>query len=373
MLRWVVCAVLLAAAGAPARDQAILLYDQGRYAEARIAIEKLDAAGEADGPMLYRLFFCARSAGDEAAAQRALDRARKALEPANVEPASLDIPFYLANTYSNMGRSADAQAVAKAATARVEAKTIPVPETGIGWFQIGKLYQDQGRQAEALSYYDKALAAFELAGARYTGSARWALRYIGSVAAARKDFAGAARAFERLAALEGASAADWRQLAEARVRAGLFEEASAAWKEAIRLDPSEADDPRYASRLAAAAVPLAPLPTAAPGGRAYSAMTREELEAAMKAAAARAREIRTRAVDAMRPESEGGPPRTLDPALREESTRNLRAVRSEFVAAGLEYALKGLPIRETAFHEGFAVLIFQDTEWELPADEAPPS
>ena len=49
----------------------------------------------------------------------------------------------------------------------------------------------------------------------------------------------------------------------------------------------------------------------------------------------------------------------------------LTATWALFVAAGLEYALRGYGIRETAFREGYAVLIFQDRAWELPPDPEP--
>jgi hypothetical protein len=62
---------------------------------------------------------------------------------------------------------------------------------------------------------------------------------------------------------------------------------------------------------------------------------------------------------------------TLDVTLRVELTKTLDDTRRQFVAAGLEYAMKHYGIRETAFREGYAVLIFQDRAWEVPADPQP--
>jgi hypothetical protein len=57
---------------------------------------------------------------------------------------------------------------------------------------------------------------------------------------------------------------------------------------------------------------------------------------------------------------------TATPELRAEIEGTIRAVRPLFVGAALEYCLRGFPIRETAFREGYAVLIFQDAVWGWP-------
>ncbi len=79
----------------------------------------------------------------------------------------------------------------------------------------------------------------------------------------------------------------------------------------------------------------------------------------------------TRVAEAMRPEKDGTQGRALDPKLRTEIARTLRETRQQFTAAGLEYAVRHYGIRETAFREGYAVLIFQDRAWELPPDPKP--
>ena len=43
-------------------DEAVTLYESGKYAEARVLIEEIDAAGRATGPLLYRLAYCQRVA-----------------------------------------------------------------------------------------------------------------------------------------------------------------------------------------------------------------------------------------------------------------------------------------------------------------------
>jgi hypothetical protein len=147
--------------------------------------------------------------------------------------------------------------------------------------------------------------------------------------------------------------------------------AADAWKASVKLDPAEADDQRYAARLADAAAVIAPLPTGAPEGALFVAMSQTDLETFLKAESAAATASKAAAAAAMRPEKEGAPERPLDPKVRAETVATLLSTRRLFVAAGLEYALRGYGIRETAFHDGYAVLVFQDSSWELPPDPQP--
>ena len=352
-----VAAVVLAADDlAPVKETAVRLYDQGNYDEARKTLENLDNARVLDGPLLYRLFFCEKATGHDDSARKAIDRARAALEDELAASTSLEVAFYLANTYTNLGRAPDAKQVAHDATGKIESGALTPPKSAIALFQIGKLYQDQGRQDEASAYYAKALDAFDFKDGRYVGNAQWALRYIGNSAFARADFAASEKAFARLAALGGAEATDWDALAVARVRLGKYALASEAWKTSVKQFPADADDARYAARLADTAALLAPLPAAPPEGAAFTSMSQAELEAFLKARSEAAIAAQTS---------------TIDPKLRAETASALLETRRQFVAAGLEYAVRRYGIRETAFREGYAVLIFQDRAWERPPDPEP--
>ena len=64
----------------PVKEEAVRLYDQGIYGEARKTLEDLDNARVLDGPLLYRLFFCEKATGHADDARKALERARAALE-----------------------------------------------------------------------------------------------------------------------------------------------------------------------------------------------------------------------------------------------------------------------------------------------------
>ena len=346
----------------PVVVEAIRFYDQGNYEDAKRDLEGLDAAGLVSGPLLYRLFFCQRATGNEDAAQAALQRAAKALEAEISQAKTLETSFYLANAYANLNRSAEAGNVARAAIESVESKRLKTPDTPIGLFQLGKLYQDAGRSADASSYYAKALDGFDLKDGLYASNARWALRYIGNAAFNRADYKATEDAFARLTKIGGAGPADWNTLAMARVRSGRYPEASEAWKAAVKLDPAGADDARYSGRLADVAAAIGSIPAADGSGVAFSAMTQPALETLLKDQAAAARTLQSRAAEAMH---DGKP---LDKKLRTELADKLVAARRIFVAAGLEYSVRRLPIRETAFREGYAVLIFQDSEWTLPPD-----
>ena len=340
----------------PIKEQAVRLYDQGNYDGARKTLVDLDIAQALDGPLLYRLFFCEKATGHEDSARKALDRARTALEEELAASGSLEVAFYLANTYSNLGRATDAKRVAHEATVKIESAGLTPPKSAIGLFQVGKLYQDQSRQAEASAYYSKAVDAFDLTDGRYVGNARWALRYLGTNALAQRDFAAAEKALLRLTDIGGANVADWESLAETRIRLGKYALAAEAWKASVKLHPADADDARYAARLADTAALIAPLPPAAPGGAAFTSMSQADLEAFLKAQSELAIAARSGATD---------------PSLRAETASKLLETRRLFVAACLEYAARSFGIRETAFREGYAVLIFQDRAWELPTDPDP--
>ncbi len=352
-----VAAVVLAADDlGPVKEQAVRLYDQGKYSEALMTLEDLDIARALDGPLLYRLFFCEKATGNDDTARKALERARVALEDEFDASASLEVAFYLANTYSNLGRAPDAKRVAHDATDGIESGTITAPKSAIARFQIGKLYQDQGRQDEASAHYRKAVDAFDLTDGRYVGNARWALRYLGNNAFARADFEASDKALSRLADIGGAETADWDTLAEARVRLGRYAPAAEAWKAVVKSNPANADDARYAARVADTAASIAPLPAAPPGGVAFTSMSQTDLEVFLKAQSQAAIAAQTSATD---------------PKLRAEAASKLLETRRQFVAACLEYAVRRYGIRETAFREGYAVLIFQDRAWELPPDPEP--
>jgi len=340
-------------------QQAVALYDQGRYAEARTLLEKLDAAGALDGPLLYRLSFCVGAAGDPTAQRAILERARVALEREVTSDPTLESAFYLANALRNLDRRAEAREVALRAIAPVESEGWTPPDDEAEAFRVAKLYADLGRQAEAAQWYRKALEGFEATPDRFPVYIRWARRYLADLAFSRADFAAAERDYAALADTGQAEQADWDRLAVARMRLGDWSGAEQAWRGAERSNPGEADRARYARHLAVLAGVLRTLPEVAPDGRRWSELSQQDLETIMKTNGDRAKEIGGTAAGAALSEDE-----------RRALAAELAGIKPVFVAACIEYTLRGLPIRETAFFGGFAPMIFHDTNWDLPEPPA---
>jgi tetratricopeptide (TPR) repeat protein len=338
------------------RARALELYDAGRYEEARPLLEQLDAAGPIDGTLLYRLYYCQRLANDEQA-RATLDRARQQLEQEVAEASDLEAPFYLANTYRNVGRLSDAQNVAAAATARVESGDLSQPTTGVELFRLAKLYADQERAEEATRWFTKAV---ELLASNDSAVARpyieWAGRYLADQAWTQKDYDGAAKHLAAVTADKGGSEQDLNRLATAYCRTGRYGEAKSAWQQAERSNPAHANHARYSWRLAAQAEQLGSLPDATPDGRSWDELSQEELEQVMleNAQAARA------AVAEVEQAEE------LTNKQRQQLQLRMDEARPVFIAAALEYALRGYQIRETAFANGYAPMIFHAREWKLP-------
>lgn len=63
------------------------------------------------------------------------------------------------------------------------------------------------------------------------------------------------------------------------------------------------------------------------------------------------------------------PPNRLAATRRGALQARIDAARPAFVAAALEFAMRGHSIREAAFFGGFAPLIFRAQEWRLPPEE----
>jgi hypothetical protein len=82
--------------------------------------------------------------------------------------------------------------------------------------------------------------------------------------------------------------------------------------------------------------------------------------------ASRVRTMRQEAATAA--EAAGG---TLPTDQGQALQSKMDAVHGEFVAAALEYAVRGLSLRETAFVGGYAPLVFRASEWNLPGVPEP--
>jgi hypothetical protein len=58
-----------------------------------------------------------------------------------------------------------------------------------------------------------------------------------------------------------------------------------------------------------------------------------------------------------------------DDAVRKQQAQVIATAKPQFVSAAVEYVLRDLPLRETAFSGGWAPLLFQPAEWELAAPQ----
>lgn len=337
-------------------ERAVELYDSGQYAEARVVLEQLDAEGEADGKLLYRLFYCQRVAGDGKSVAT-LKRAVEQLETEAATARDLESSFYLVNGYSSLNRPADAQRAAQAVTARIQNGELDEPETGLDQFRLGKLYADQRQADKAERWYRAAVESFTEEGqAMHVAYLKWAARFLADVNFRREDWSAAEEYLARLAELDEPTKADLDRLAVSRARIGLYSEAARSWRASELLDPANANRARYCYRLAEAAAKFEDMSAAAPDGRLWTELDKTDLEAVLKAQTEEVRSVK----------EESQQLTWADKEPRKALQTRLDAARPIFVAAALEYALQGNSIREAAFFGGYAPLVFKDKEWKVP-------
>ncbi|MCP3980992.1 MAG: hypothetical protein GY716_16980 [bacterium] len=383
----------LAAEATPA--EAVRLYDEGNYAGARTLLEAIDARGEATGPLLYRLYYCRNRAGDPAA-RETLARAVTKLESEAPAATELEIPFYLSNAYSILGRAPDSRRAAGAATTRIESGEIVAPRDWLGLFRVGKLYADQANEEQASEWYGKALDA------RGPDSSSayivWAARYLSDRAANVGDTEQLVEYLGVIAEQDQANVADLDRLAMAQVRLARFGAAEQTWRAAERKNPSQGDRARYSWRLAKLAADQETLPDITPDGRYWESLNKEDLEKLLQEQSTIVRESKETAVplweaaNALYVESEAlkAEPEPESRKQRKQREKQINELDAELQAAGdawradgeplqavideakayflagaFEYVGRGNSIREAAFFGGYAPLIFHAREWQI--------
>jgi tetratricopeptide (TPR) repeat protein len=225
---------------------------------------------------MYRLGFCHGYAGDASTQADWMQKAVTKLTEESAAADNLEVSFFLANAQTNVGRPDDAKKTAAAATGRIERKAWPAPRTGLEKFRVAKLYADQGRTDQAVSWYREAVRSFESEKVEAPGYVRWAQRYLAQDAFAKSDFVEAEKRYAALTSAGGASAADFDRLATASARVGKYQAAATAWNDAVRLDPANADRARYSRNLALLAQGASGPPGRASGG-AWGQLTKEDL------------------------------------------------------------------------------------------------
>jgi tetratricopeptide (TPR) repeat protein len=359
-------ALLLAASWCPVGaadallEDAIRLYDAGQYSESKPLLEQLVAAGNADGITYYRLYFCQRTSGDTAQ-QQTLEQARALLEKEVAVAQGFEAAFYLSNTYSNLGLSAEVPRFAAAVTARFEAEDIQAPTTAVEQFRLGKLYADQERARQAEPWFEKALDGFEAAdNASFQPYLEWGARWLGERAMAEERFEEAAKQFGRLAESANATLEDLDSLGMASLMVGEYRTATKAWQRAVLINPGNADRYRYGTGLAELCRVTKEIPISPDGERGWDELSGEELDQILTQNAAVVREVKieAEAIDEVTGEQ------------RKAFNARIQAVRPVFIGAALESMRRRINLREAAFFGGYAPLIFHAQEWRITP--APP-
>ena len=355
-------ALLLAASWCPVGaadallEDAIRLYDAGRYSESKPLLEKLVAAGNADGITHYRLYFCQRTSGDPAQ-QQTLEQARALLEEEVKVAQGFEAAFYLSNTYANLGLGAEVPRFAAAVTGRFEAEDIKPPTTAVEQFRLGKLYADQERARLAAPWFEKAMDGFEAVdNASFRPYLEWGSRWLGDRAMAEERFEEAAKQFGRVAAVSAnATLEDLDNLGMASLMVGEYRAATKAWQRAVLINPANADRYRYGTGLAELCRVTEDIPISPDDDRGWDELSGEELDQILTQNAAVVREVKTEAeaIDEM----------TLE--QRKAFNARIQAVRPVFVGAALESMRRRINLREAAFFGGYAPLIFHAREWRI--------
>lgn len=334
-------------------DEALRLYDAGRYADARPLLEAAVAAGKTDGITHYRLYFCQRAAGDPVQ-QQTLAVARGMLEKELDAAKRFDVAFYLASTYGSLGLTEQVKRLASETTARFEAGEIPAPTSAIEQFRLGKLYADQGDEAGTARWFAEATEGFAASSENRFGTyLQWSTRWLGQRAIDDERYEQAAKYFTHVAAAGSPTEEDLQNLGLSSLIVGRYRQAIDAFNRALRMNPAGGNDYRYGSGLAKLAQRTPDLPISPDGERSWEKIDRGELEELMRAGGQKVREVREEIDAAEKPSGE---------SLAAFQAR-LDEARPLFVAAALEYTRRGLSLREASFFGGYAPLIFLGHEW----------
>jgi len=158
-----------------------------------------------------------------------------------------------------------------------------------------------------------------------------------------------------LASAGDASVEDLDRWAVASIRRLDYHTAAMAWYRALRVNPATGIRYQYAAQLATQGKAIQPLPDQGPDGRAWGDWSRAELETLLREKSTIASETLAAAAE----------PETLERAESRKMQATIDKAHKLFVAAAIEYTLRGYPIRETAFQTGYAPMIFNVNRWSI--------
>ena len=344
-------AMIAAEPGADPRE-AVALYDAGQYAEARGILEALDAEGKATGPLLYRLAFALGQTGDASPGKAMESRALTVLEQEFAAGGGIEVAFYLSNAYRNRNDPDRSVQIALAACRRLESGDWPAPVAALDRFRVGKLYADQDRKDEATGWYRQALEGFENQAGKFPSYEKWIRNYLGRLASDREDWETAGDLLRANLADGRGSPAEYDLLAVLLSRSSRWDEAGETWRTLERMDPARANRSRYCRQLTIRAREVGPLPPETLDGEPIAGLDKDRMETILKELTDRVKVV----------QADAG----TDPDGDLEAARRILAkIKPVLVAVALEYAYQGHPIRETAFRDGYAPLIFHAARWEI--------
>ncbi len=357
-----------ARASSPEAARAVALYDAGNYVEARKLLEKLEAAGKATGPLLYRLAFTLNRAGEKKAGTAMEQKALTRLEAEFADRIDLEVAFYLANAYRNRKQPERGKEVALRYTDALQSESVATPTGPLERFRVGKLYADQGRTSEAATWYREALAGLEK-DESYPAYQDWIRRFLFGAAFDRGDWKSAMILLEHHLARTEGNRTDYDRLAVLQGRTGSWDRAIETWRKVERMNPADGDRARYCRQLITRAREVGTLPRETFEGEPIEGLDKDRMEEILKETAAEAKEARADGEKLLAQGDPGGETTKQQAAARQEQLDRLKPL---FVAVALEYAYQGGPIRQTAFFGGYAPLIFHADQWEVPGLERKP-
>jgi tetratricopeptide (TPR) repeat protein len=351
-----VAALLLAAhAFACARqagvaDQAMLLYNQGKYADALPLLEKALEAAPDDGRLHYQVGYCREAVQQDAEARR---RGWEAAEPlleaeiAREGGATLERLYYLTAINADQDDSGRMAQYARQGVEQFEKGPNPNALTGEDWFRLGRMRDFLQEASEAEAAYRRAVSAFDRVPAQNPAYHALALVRVADLDFEAGRLAAAGEGYDRaLALLPGTT-----QVRPFRHALGLlalerYEEAARRFEDARRPptadpDPQNLTEAQYGADLARKAQAVAPLDGQDADGTPIAGLPPEALTDRLRLAAAALRASRDK--HSYRP---GDP-------LSGEIARDQR----RFVALLREYFVTQKRMQDLCVQNGFADLV----------------
>lgn len=341
-------------------------YLQTKYEAALPDLEKARDAGVASGMTLYMLGYCYDTVRHDAdASKRSYDASKDALEKEiRSKDPSLESYFYLANLHM-LRKDIDAgRKVASEGVAAIEAKTLKVPKDGTSQFRAGKLYQDAGKNDQAVEYHRRALAAFAKMDSPPPEYQKRATETVARADLGRGDPQKTSDLWEKLLSSNPATPeGDW-SLGLASLRAGRYAVARDAFERARKLEGDRGEDAFYSSGIAARGLEAVSaglkIPAKDADGKLISSLSNDEIDTrihdyAKKASEILARPLKTGEYTVVANKKGRKIIQPLD-----KDTKQLGDIHRYFVALVSEVVLRQLPLQTKAFQDGYASLVLQN-------------